>query len=162
VSPALPVRSVPFDATAFCSPFVFMVLRIASPATPLYSHLYKLPGVYGFSQSKSSSAYGENKLTTLQASTYELFVVAKTVKPFGFKQLQTLFPKHPGGGTLGARRCSVLALSSGVKIGPQLAKLPHTRLGAIIPLCTPRVWRRALAIHDFRHSLASRHRFSWG
>jgi len=32
---------------AFCAPFVFMVLRIAFPATPLDSHLYKLPGGCG-------------------------------------------------------------------------------------------------------------------
>lgn len=31
-------------ATPFCSPFVFIILRIASPVSPLYSHPYKLPG----------------------------------------------------------------------------------------------------------------------
>jgi hypothetical protein len=32
---------------AFCAPFVFMVLRIAFPATPLDSYLCKLPGGMG-------------------------------------------------------------------------------------------------------------------
>ena len=30
----------------FCHPFVFTTLRIALPASPLYSHPYELPGVY--------------------------------------------------------------------------------------------------------------------
>src|SRR6267378_6994236 len=37
---------------AFCAPFVFMVLRIAFPATPLDSPLYKLPGGVGVNQAK--------------------------------------------------------------------------------------------------------------
>ena len=48
--------SVPFDIptfktsdvqTLFCTPFVFITLRIAAPATPLHSGRYELPGVWG-------------------------------------------------------------------------------------------------------------------
>src|SRR5882762_2171423 len=77
----------------FCAPFVFMVLRIAFAATPLDSHLYKLPGGCGGKAGKTA--------------------------------------------------------------GRVLGKLPLTRLGAIIPLCTPNIRRCAFL------SLADCHCFSW-
>ena len=116
VSPALPASYPAFlDTIAFCLAFVFMILRIASPSTPLYSHQYKLPGVYGYPMSRSSSGFDQNKLITWQSSTCELFVAAKILKSFCFKQLQTLLAKHPGGGIHTARQQSVSASSSGVR-----------------------------------------------
>src|SRR5258708_16795297 len=51
VSPSLFALDFASLATiAFCAPFVFMVLRIAFAATPLDSHLYKLPGGVGVKQ----------------------------------------------------------------------------------------------------------------
>jgi len=49
-----------------------------------------------------------------------------------------------------------LALSQASKSVHSFGKLPPTRLGAIIPLCTPNIWRRAFV------SLANCHCFSWG
>src|SRR5882757_4665155 len=76
---------------AFCAPFVFMVLRIAFPATPLDSHLYKLPGGVGVKQAKPSVGFVQWTLTSLHSSTYKLFIAAKKdnsfvsvkSKPFG-------------------------------------------------------------------------------
>src|SRR5258708_8363917 len=56
VSPSLFALDFASLATiVFCAPFVFMVLRIASTATPLDSHLYKLPGGVGVNQAKPSA-----------------------------------------------------------------------------------------------------------
>jgi len=114
---------------AFCAPFVFMVLRIAFPATPLDSHLYKLPGGVGVKQGKASAEFVEWTLTSLHSSTYELFVAAKNGNSFVFSRIQTLWAKHPGWGVRTTRRCSGPRFFRGVKIGPQLGKLPPTRAG---------------------------------
>ena len=141
---------------AFFASFVFMVLRIAFPATPLDSHLYKLPGGCGGKAGKTVGrvcAMGTNKPAFINLRT---LVVPKKSDAFVFSQIQTLWAKHPGWGALTTRRCSESRSFPGVKIGPQLGKLPPTRLGAIIPLCTPNIWQRAFV------SLANCHRFSWG
>jgi len=114
---------------AFCAPFVFMVLRIAFPATPLDSHQYKLPGGVGVKQGKLSAKFVQWTLTSVHSSTYELFVAAKNSNSFVFSQIQTLWAKHPGWGTLPTRRCSESRSFPGAKIGPQLGKLPPTRAG---------------------------------
>src|SRR5712675_3461912 len=90
------VSPSPFDfasltTIAFCAPFVFMVLRIAFPAYPLDSHLYKLPGGVGVKQAKPSAEVVQWTLTTLNSSTYELLSFRTRVahsfsvksKPFG-------------------------------------------------------------------------------
>ena len=82
---------------AFCAPFVFMVLRIAFPATPLDSHRYKLPGGVGVQQGKPSAKSVQGTLTSLHSSTYELLVAAKNGNSFVFSQIQTLCAKHRGG-----------------------------------------------------------------
>src|SRR6267154_4939432 len=157
VSPSLfALDFASLSTIAFCAPFVFMVLRIAFPATPLDSHLCKLPGGVGVNQEKLSAEFVQWTLTSLHSSTYELFVAAKNCNSFVFSQIQTLWAKHPGWGTLASRQCSGSRSFRGVKIGPQLGKLPPTRLGAIIPLCTPNIRRRAFL------SLADCHCFSWG
>src|SRR5712675_2219660 len=53
------VSPSPFDfasltTIAFCAPFLFMVLRIAFPGSPLDSHLYKLPGGGGGKAGKTA------------------------------------------------------------------------------------------------------------
>ena len=157
VSPSLlALDSASLPTTAFCAPFVFMVLRIAFPATPLDSHPYKLPGGVGVKQAKPSVGFVQWTLTSLHSSTYKLFIAAKKDNSFVFSQIETLWAKHPGWGVRTTRRCSESRFFRGVKIGPQLGKLPPTRLGAIIPLCTPNIWQRAFV------SLANCHRFSWG
>ncbi len=78
---------------AFCAPFVFMVLRIAFPATPLDSHLYKLPGGGG----EAGKTVGRvctmdtNKPAFINLRT---LVVPKTSSAFFFSQIQTLWAKH--------------------------------------------------------------------
>ena len=157
VSPSLLILDFASLTTiAFCAPFVFMVLRIAFPATPLDSHLYKLPGAVGAKPGKPSAKFVQWTLTSLHSSTYELFVAAKNSNSFVFNQIQTLWVKHPGWGALTTRECSGCRSFRGVRVGPQLGKLPPTRLGAIIPLCIPNIWRRAFV------SLADRHCFSLG
>ena len=157
VSPSLFALDFAFLTTiAFCAPFVFMVLRIAFPSTPLDSHLYKLPGGVGVQQGKSSAKSIQGTLTSLHSSTYELLIAAKSGNSLVFSQIQTLWAKHPGWGALTTRQCSGSRSFPGVKIGPQLGKLPPTRLGAIIPLCTLNIWQRAFV------SLANCHCFSWG
>src|SRR5882762_1247985 len=138
---ALDFASLP--TTAFCAPFVFMVLRIAFPATPLDSHLCKLPGGVGVNQEKLSSKSVQRTLTSLHSSTYELLVAAKNGNSFVFSQIQTLWAKHPGWGTPATRQRSESRNFPGVKIGSEVGKLPLTRLGAIIPLCTPNIRRCA-------------------
>ena len=99
VSPSLfALDSASLTTIAFCAPFVFMVLRIAFPATPLDSHLYKLPGGVGVQQGKSSAKSVQGTLTSVHSSTYELLVAAKNGNSFVFSQIQTLWAKHPGMG----------------------------------------------------------------
>src|SRR6266478_1796863 len=131
------------ESFAIRAPFVFMVLRIAFPGTLLDSHLYKLPGGVGVTQAKRSAEFVQWTLRSVHSSTYELLVAAKNGISFVFSQIQTLWAKHPGWGTPPTRRCSESRFFRGVKIGPQLGKLPPTRLGAIIPLCTLNIWQRA-------------------
>jgi hypothetical protein len=64
---------------AFCAPFVFMVLRIAFPATPLGSHLCKLPGGVGVKQGKPSAEFVQWTLTSVHSSTYKLLSFRKRV-----------------------------------------------------------------------------------
>src|SRR5882762_2685476 len=64
---------------AFCAPFVFMVLRIAFAATPLDSHLYKLPGGVGVKQGKPSAEFVQWTLTSVHSSTYKLLSFRKRV-----------------------------------------------------------------------------------
>jgi hypothetical protein len=95
---------------AFCAPFVFMVLRIAFPATPFYSHLYKLPGGCMGALSKPSAPCCQSKLRALNSSSYELFVAAENLNSFVFRKMQTLWAKHPGWGALTGRGCSEISL----------------------------------------------------
>ena len=113
-------------------------------------------GGMGVTQAKPSAEFVQWTLTSVHSSTYELFVAAKNSNSFVFSQIQTLWAKHPGWGTPPTRQCSESRFFRGVKIGPQLGKLPPTRLGAIIPLCTLNIRRRAFI------SLANCHCFSWG
>jgi hypothetical protein len=138
-------------ATAFCSPFVFITLRIAFPITPLYLHPYKTPGGWA----PLSGICAPNSVTSVLrfcfqllccqqiAASCALLALFSALPPFVFNRLQPLFLKHPGGG--GALcdspasplpRWSLPRASKSVHGG----KLPHTRLSAIIRLCTPRVW----------------------
>ena len=126
---------------AFCAPFVFMVLRIAFPATPLDSHLYKLPGGVGVKQGKLPAEFVQWTLTSVYSSTYELFVAAKNSNSFVFSQIQTLWAKHPGWGTLAD--VPNLASSEASKSVHSLASCRLPGLGAIIPLCTPNIRRSA-------------------
>src|SRR6266403_3582942 len=142
---------------AFCAPFVFMVLRIAFPATPLDSHLYKLPGGVGVKQAKPSVGVVQWTLTSLHSSTYKLFIAAKKDNSFVFSQIETLWAKHPGWGTPATRQRSESRSFPGVKIGSEVGKLPLTRLGAIIPLCTPNIRRCAsLSLADCPASLGGK------
>src|SRR6267378_3697447 len=100
---------------AFCAPFVFMVLRIAFPATPLDSHLCKLPGGVGVKQAKPSAEFVQWTLTSLHSSTYEFFVAAKNGNSFVFSRIQTLWAKHPGWGTLALANVPDLAPSGASK-----------------------------------------------
>ena len=130
VSPSLfPLDFASFTSIAFCAPFVFMVLRIAFPATPLDSHLYKLPGGVGVQQGKPSAEFVQGTLTSVHSSTYELLVAAKNGNSFVFSQIQTLRAKHPGWGPLATRQCSGSRSFRRGKIGPQFGKLPPTRAG---------------------------------
>src|SRR5882757_1539797 len=63
----------------FCAPFVFMVLRIAFAATPLDSHLCKLPGGWVANQAKPSAEFVQWTLTSLHSSTYKLLAFRKRV-----------------------------------------------------------------------------------
>ncbi|SRR6266478_3673548 len=64
---------------AFCAPFVFMVLRIAFTATPLDSHLYKMPGGWGSSRQNRRPSLYNGALTSLHSSTYKLLSFRKRV-----------------------------------------------------------------------------------
>ena len=81
---------------AFCAPFVFMVLRIAFAATPLDSHLYKLPGGVG----QAGKTVGRvctmdtNKRAFINLQT---LVVPKKSNAFVFSQIQTRWAKRRSG-----------------------------------------------------------------
>src|SRR5712671_7379123 len=91
VSPSLFAFDFASLTIVFCAPFVFMVLRIAFAATPLDSHLYKLPGGVGVRQAKPSAEFVQWTLTTLNSSAYEVLSFRTRVahsfsvksKPFG-------------------------------------------------------------------------------
>jgi hypothetical protein len=100
------------DTTSFfashgsCRPFVFITLRIAFPASPLYSHSYKLPGgvpsafsvfrpqLFAVLRFTHSSPCVFSNLQTLFRS-WTLFL---HTRPFVFNGLRTLLQKHPGWG----------------------------------------------------------------
>ena len=119
---------IPHDRRVLCA-LCFHGLTNCFPATPLYSHRYKLPGGMGVKQAKPSAQYEQWALTSVHSSTYELFVAAKNSNSFVFSQIHTLWAKHLGWGTLTTRRCSESRFFRGFKIGPQLGKLPPTRAG---------------------------------
>src|SRR5882762_6072801 len=98
VSPSLfALDFASLSTIALCAPFVFMVLRIAFPATPLDSHRYKLPGGVGVKQGKLPAKFVQWTLTSLHSSTYELLVAAKNSNSFVFSQIQTLWANTRGG-----------------------------------------------------------------
>jgi hypothetical protein len=87
----------------FCSPFVFMVLRIAFPATPAFSSSSALlPGVTPsvipiafFARREPPPPLQIHVLQQLAASC-SLFALFSAISPFVFKRLQPLFAKHRG------------------------------------------------------------------
>jgi hypothetical protein len=164
----------------FCPPFVFITLRIAFPASPMFSQRSALPG--GCARCDLSDPTSVPSVLCLfrpnrcVSHCYGLFVSIRKITSFVFKQIRTLsqnagvwhppvFLEDTGGG--GPRVSSGSLMPAVASTGPRQnrstgAKLPLPALGAIIPLCTPRVRRLALATHHSRHSPASRDRFSWG
>jgi len=152
VSPSLFAFDFASLTIVFCGPFVFMVLRIAFAATPLDSHLYKLPGGCGGEAGKTVGRICTMDTNNPEFINLRTLVVPNKSSAFVFSQIQTLWAKHAGWVSAPLANVPILA----IKIGPQLGKLPPTRLGAIIPLCTPNIWQRAFV------SLANCHRFSWG
>src|SRR6266403_5868655 len=142
---------------AFCAPFVFMVLRIAFPATPLDSHLYKLPGGVGVKQAKPSVGFVQWTLTSLHSSTYKLFIAAKKDNSFVFSQIETLWAKHPGWVFAPLAHVPNLAPSQASNSVHSLASCRLPGLGAIIPLCTPNIRRCAfLSLADCPASLGGK------
>ena len=125
VSPSLfALDFASLSTIAFCVPFVFMVLQIAFPVTPLDSHLYKLPGGVGVKQSRPLTQFVQWTLTALYSSTYELYVAAKNGSSFVFSQIQTLWAKHPGWGTPPLADVPNLAPSEASKSVHSLASCP--------------------------------------
>jgi hypothetical protein len=95
------------------SPFIFILLRIPFPTTPLFSHPYKTPGVWGLFPFGFSRITGhESQVTHARfftshrprvtshafSSACRLFGIPKKVNSFAIKQIQPLFAKHPGYG----------------------------------------------------------------
>src|SRR6266403_2429454 len=130
VGPSLfPLDRASLTTTAFCAPFVFMVLRIAFPATPLDSHLYKLPGGCGGQAGKTVGrvcAMDTNKPAFINLQTLYRCEKGCLVR---FQSNRNPLGKTPGVGVRTTRRCSESRSFRGVKIGPQLGKLPPTRAG---------------------------------
>src|SRR5712672_4253135 len=106
VSPSLfALDFASLSTIAFCAPFVFMVLRIAFPATPLDSHRYKLPGGVGVTQAKPSAEFVQWTLTSLHSSTYKLLAFRKRVTR-SFSVKSKLFGQSIGVGVRTSRPCS--------------------------------------------------------
>jgi len=147
---------IPHDHRVLCALCFHGLTNCFSRNSFRFTSIQIARGVWGVNQEKLSAKSVQGTLTSLHSSTYELLVAAKNGNSFVFSQIQTLWAKHPGWGTPPTRRCSESRFFRGVKIGPQLGKLPPTRLGAIIPLCTPNI-RRCASL-----SLANCHCFSWG
>jgi len=95
-----------FVSHGFCRPFVFIILRIALPASLLYSHPYELPGgvppafsvfrrrlLAVFALPHSSPCVFSNLHALFRSWTLFLHT-----RPFVFNGLRTLLQKHPGGG----------------------------------------------------------------
>ena len=90
----------------FCRPFVFITLRIAFPASPLYSHPYELPG----GVPSAFSVFQPQLLAVLRfthsspcvfSNLHALFrswTLFLRTRPFVFNGLRALLQKHPGGG----------------------------------------------------------------
>ena len=103
---------LPRSSRGHCS-FVFITLQIPFPATPLFSHPYKTPGVSPLRHSPSmpSPSLCSLCLPVQQAGLCGKFYVFSSLPPlcrswrsffalpsFVFSSLQPLFAKHPGGG----------------------------------------------------------------
>ncbi len=94
LSPATP--SV-FAILRFCSSFVLTILRIACPATPFFSQSSAFPRVAGTCSQCAGGAWCKTASPVLSHSC-SLFGVSKKVNSFAIRQIQPLFPKHPGWG----------------------------------------------------------------
>ena len=154
-SPFAPRFRIPHDHRVLCA-LCFHGLTNCFSRNSLRFTSIQIAGGVGVKQAKPSVGFVQWTLTSLHSSTYRLFIAAKKDNSFVFSQIETLWAKHPGWGVRTTRQCSGSRSFRGAKVDPQLGKLPPTRLGAIIPLCTPNIWRRAFI------SVADRHCFSWG
>ena len=150
----------------FCPPFVFMMLRIAFSTTPLYSVSCELPYVFFSAPTSARSVLRFSRLQILVNHTVTNSSASLTKStPLSSSKSELFGKKHPGVGCPpqpSVSKVRICPCCVGVSIGPTGAKLPLPGPGAIIPLCTSRVRRLALATHHVRHSPASRDRFSWG
>src|SRR4029077_7543867 len=80
-------------------------LQIPLFATPLFSHRYKTPGVWGCRLSIFTSVPVprwqvpcSQQVAASLSSLCPLFALFSALVPFVLKSLQPLFAKHPGGG----------------------------------------------------------------
>jgi len=91
---------------SFGHPFVFMLLQIPLPASPLFSHPSKSPGGVGVQASNlppNSCLCGKSIVFRYLPPLFPLFALFSALPPLVFSRLQPLFPKHPGGGYLDPR-----------------------------------------------------------